>query len=118
MPLIHELIKIKFFALAIIIAIPLFSAGQETKSAVSDSLGYVRLAGPSSVIGELENAENSEALIPAIKVKLTYTGTKKITIPWDNNFGYILWDGNLVMQSIFKKLRESTNILYSYRTIS
>ena len=76
MQLIHKLIKIKFFALAIILAIPLFSAGQETKSAVSDSLGYVRIAGPSSVIGELENAENSEALIPAIKVKLTYDDWK------------------------------------------
>lgn len=48
---------------------------------------------------------------PVITVKITYTGEKPIVIKWDNNFGRVLWNGDIVLKSKFNLIEKSSSEL-------
>lgn len=67
---------IKGFSVALILALPMLSVGQQAKSVKQDTFNTAILGGPDGVSGELKNAENIEAVTAGIKARMTYNDWK------------------------------------------
>ena len=48
---------------------------------------------------------------PVITVKITYTGKNPFVIKWDNNFGRVLWNGDIILKSKFNTIEKSSSEL-------
>ncbi|HCL55523.1 MAG TPA: hypothetical protein DHW82_00730 [Spirochaetia bacterium] len=53
----------------------------------------------------------SKQRYPVFEIQIKYTGNKNISIPWDENFGYVLWDGYFILTSSLGKSKNSSKEL-------